>query len=101
MPRVLILPALLTTALVVACGPVSPELAARQCEERANAAAGPTGSASIGINNKGKVSTGIEIGVTSDYIRQRDPYVVYEECVIAKSGQPPIRPLVLREGLLR
>ena len=101
MSRILIAPALLVAATLAACGPVSPELAARQCEERANAAAGPTGSASIGINNKGKVSTGVEIGVTSDYLKGRDPYEVYEQCVIAKSGQPPIRPLVLREGLLR
>ena len=101
MPRLLILPAILLTATLAACGPVSPELAARQCAERANAAAGPTGEASIGINNMGKVSTGFEIGVSSDYLKGRDPYAVYEDCVIAKSGQPPIRPLVLREGLLR
>lgn len=99
--RRLIAPALLATALLAACGPVSPELAARQCEDRANAAAGPTGEVGIGINNRGKVSTGIEIGVTSDFIRGRDPQAVYEDCVIAKTGQPPIRPLVLREGLLR
>lgn len=92
---------LLSLTAVAACGPVSPELAARQCEDRANAAAGPTGEVSVGINNRGKVGGGVEFGVTSDYIRGRDPYRVYEECVIAKTGQPPIRPLVLSEGLLR
>ena len=60
-----------------------------------------TGEIGIGINSNGKVSSGIEIGVTSDYLRGRDPYVVYEECVRAKTGEGPIRPLVLREGLLR
>lgn len=84
-----------------ACGPVSPELAARQCEERANAALGPTGEVGIGINNKGKVGGGIEIGVTSDYLRGADPYQVYESCVRQKSGQGPIRPLVLEPGLFR
>ncbi len=86
---------------LMSCGPVSPELAARQCEERANAAVAPTGEVGIGINSDGKVGTRFEIGVTSDFIKGRDPYVVYEECVIQKSGQPPIRPLELETGLLR
>ena len=93
--------ACLTLLALAACGPVSPELAARQCEERANAAVAPTGEVGIGINNKGKVSTAFEIGVTSDYLRGADPYQVYEDCVRQKSGQGPIRPLVLDEGLLR
>lgn len=86
---------------LAACGPVSPELAARQCEERANAAVAPTGEVGIGINNRGKVSTGIKVGVTSDYLRGADPYQVYEDCVRQKTGQGPIRPLELDEGLLR
>lgn len=97
-------PQILTVASFLAlasCGPMSPEAAARVCEDRANAAAGPTGEASIGISSDGDVGAGIEIGVTSDYLRGRDPYEVYEECVIAKSGQPPVRPLVLEPGLLR
>ena len=93
--------ALLGLLPLLACGPVSPELAARQCEERANAAVAPTGEVGIGINSDGKVGTRFEIGVTSDFIKGRDPYAVYEECVIQKSGQPPIRPLVLETGLLR
>lgn len=86
---------------LLACGPVSPELAARQCAERADAAAGPTGEVSIGVNNRGKVGGGIEIGVSSDYLRGRDPQQVYEQCVIQKSGQPPVYEYVPRPGLLR
>lgn len=87
--------------ILVACGPVSPELAARQCEERANAAAGPTGEIGVGISSDGDTRGRIEIGVTSDYLRGRDPYEVYETCVREKTGQAPIRPLVLAPGLLR
>lgn len=86
---------------LAACGPVSPELAARQCEERANAAVAPTGEVGVGINSDGKVRSGIKIGVTSDYLRGADPYQVYESCVRQKTGQGPIRPLELDEGLLR
>ena len=73
---------------------MSPERAADVCEDRARAATGPTGEIGIGVGNKG-ASGSFEIGITSDYIRGRDPYVVYEECVRQKSGQGPIRPLVL------
>lgn len=96
-----IAPAIAALTLLAACGPVSPERAADICEDRANAAVGPTGEIGIGINNKGDARGSFEIGVTSDYIRGRDPYQVYEDCVRQKTGQGPIRPLELREGLFR
>lgn len=64
------------------------------CEERARAATGPTGEIGIGIGSEG-AQGGFEIGVTSDYIRGRDPYILYEDCVREKTGQGPIRPLEL------
>lgn len=79
---------------LVACGPVSPEAAARQCEDRARSAAGPRGEIGIGVGSDGFQSK-VEIGITSDYIAGRDPYVVYDQCVRQLSGQGPIRPLVL------
>lgn len=87
--------AILGALLLAACGPMSPERAADLCEDRARAAAGPTGEIGIGINNRGETRGSVEIGVTSDYIRGRDPYIVYEECVRQKTGQGPIRPLEL------
>ena len=78
-----------------ACGPMSPEAAARACEERARAATGPTGEVGVGITSRGKVESDWEVGVTSDFLYGRDPYQVYEDCVRQKSGQGPIRPLVL------
>ncbi|MEO1537039.1 MAG: hypothetical protein AAFR73_04855 [Pseudomonadota bacterium] len=86
---------LLVAALPLgACGPVSPERAADMCEERARAATGPTGEIGVGVGSDGAKGS-LEIGVTSDYILGRDPYIVYETCVREKTGQGPIRPLEL------
>lgn len=86
--------ALASALLLAACGPVSPERAAKICEDRARAATGPTGAVGIGIGTGGP-SGFLEIGVTSDYLLGRDPYLVYENCVRDKTGEPPIRPLAL------
>lgn len=87
--------ALVLLGVLSACGPVSPELAARQCEERARAAWRPTAEIGIGVGNRGAGGYA-EFGVTSDYLQGRDPYAVYDQCVRQKSGQGPIRPLVLQ-----
>lgn len=92
---------LLCLMVLASCGPVSPERAADMCEDRANAALGPTGELGIGISSNGGGHGSVEIGVTSDYIQGRDPYEVYESCVRQKTGQGPIRPLELRPGLFR
>lgn len=80
-----------------ACGPVSPELAARQCEERARAAAGPTGFVGIGVNDRGETRSKASITITSDFVRGFDPHELYGSCVRQKTGQDPIRPLDLDE----
>ncbi len=93
--------AVLVLIALSACGPMSPERAANVCEDRARAATGPTGEIGIGVGSDG-ASGSVEIGVTSDYIQGRDPYQVYEDCVRQKTGQGPIRPLVLEErGLFK
>lgn len=81
--------------VIAACSPISPERAADICEERARAATGPTGSVGIGISSDGKTRTSASIGISSDYIQGRDPYVVYDQCVRQKTGQGPVRPLDL------
>ena len=85
----------LGAACLAACGPISPERAAELCEDRAREAAGPTGEVSIGVNSDGEIISGFEIGISSDYLRGRDPQLIYEQCVWEKTGQGPIRPLVL------
>lgn len=85
-------------ALLAGCTlpPMDPFRAADLCEERARAAQGPTGSITIGANSQTGGFTSAEIGVTGDFLQGRDPLEVYESCVISRTGQPPIRPLVLR-----
>ncbi len=82
-------------ACLASCGPVSPELAADQCEEQARQAAGPTGSVGIGVNSSGEAVSSVEIGVTSDFLTGKDPRQIYDDCVFRKTGQGPIRPLRL------
>jgi len=77
--------------VLTACGPVSPERAARECEERARKAAGPTGQVRIGAGSGG-VTTGLELAVTTDFLKGRDPIAVYDDCVWSRTGQAPIRP---------
>ena len=95
MLRLLPIPLLLAT---IACTPVpqSPEQVAQACEERARAAQGPTGNVTVGANSRTGLFTGIEIGVTGDYLAGRDPVAVYTDCVVRRSGQQPYRPPVLR-----
>lgn len=89
--------ALLSVLALAACAPVSPELAAKKCEERARAAASPiSGTAEFGVSNDGIVSDlDVNIALSSDYVQGRDPYIVYDQCVRDLSGQGPIRPLIL------
>ena len=82
--------------MLAACGPISPERAAEICEERAQAAQGPTGGVTIGTNSNSGPFGRVEIGVSSDFIAGRDPVEVYEQCVFDRTGTGPIRPPVLR-----
>jgi hypothetical protein len=93
------LPILLPAALLLAaCEPVplDPERAARLCEERAQAAQGPTGSITLGANSDDGFFSGAEIGLSGDFLTGRDPQEVYRECVIARTGALPVRPPRLR-----
>ena len=74
---------------LAACAPLPLEVAEQQCLEQARAAMGPTGSATVIMDNRGHVSTGITLGISSDYLLGRDPQQVYEECVYRLSGQMP------------
>lgn len=76
--------------------PPDPEVVARECEERARAAQGPTGSVTIGTNSNTGPYSGVEVGITSDFLLGRDPNEVYAECVQSRTGAAPIRPPDLR-----
>lgn len=84
-------PILLVPLLLIGCGPVSPEAAARMCEQEARAARGPTGVIYGGATSDGP-RAGAQVTVSTDYLLRRDPMQVYDSCVRRKSGQGPIRP---------
>jgi hypothetical protein len=96
MKRVLLLIA--GAGLLAACEPVpvDPERAAQACEQRAQAAQGPTGAVTIGASSDDGPFGGVAIGVSGDYLAGRDPLAVYEECVVDRTGALPIRPPRLR-----
>lgn len=81
--------------LFASCGPIDPGLAADQCEERARQADGPFGELQVGTL-RGRAAGSFEVGITSDYLSGRDPFEVYDTCVRAKTGQGPVRPLILQ-----
>lgn len=93
---VALIPATLGLALLSACAPVSPAEAERICFERARLAAAPRGEVGIGINSRGQTASRLELNLSSDYIRGRDPSAVYDSCVYQKSGQLPSQPLYSR-----
>ena len=89
---------ILLLLVLAACTPVpdSPERVAEICEDKARAAQGPTGGVTVGTNSRTGGFAGVEIGVSSDFIRGRDPLEVYSQCVFDRTGAAPIRPPVLR-----
>lgn len=85
--------ALVVMSVLGACAStlLPPEEAALVCEERARQAQRPSGSLTLGANSSGRSHAGISIGVTSDFLARRDPSAVYEDCVLQRSGLPPVR----------
>lgn len=88
---------LMLVALAACEAPLlSPEMAAEVCEQRAREAQAPTGNVTVGANSRTGGFGGVSIGVTSDYLMGRNPLQVYEDCVLTRSGLPPIRGPLLR-----
>lgn len=84
---------LIPLLLLAACGPIPVAEAERQCFERARLAQQPRGEVSVGVNSNGKAAGGLELAISSDYLMGKDPSAVFDSCVMAKSGEPPSRPL--------
>ena len=86
---------LASVLLLAACGTITPERAAQQCEERAQAAMGPSGKVTVGANSQAGGFASASFTISSDYLAGRDPYEVYRTCYVEKIGQEPYRPPVL------
>lgn len=74
---------------------VSPGRAYEQCSERARLAERPRGSVGLGVGSGGNALGSLEMTVTSDFLRGRDPYVVYDQCFRRLTGAGPTQPLIL------
>lgn len=98
MRRAALIPTICLIGVAAACTPppVDPARVAAQCEERARAAAGPTGSVTVGANSRTGAYSGFEVGITSDYLAGRDPAEVYAQCYFARTGSYPATPPSLR-----
>lgn len=85
-------------AVLTGCSlpPPTPEQAAARCEERARDAQAPNVGLTLGVNSNSGAFTKGSIGISSDFIRGRDPLAVYESCVFDLTGEAPIRPPRLR-----
>lgn len=83
--------ALCAPLILLACGPVPVQQAERECLDRARLAQKPQAEIFIGMNNKGETLTGGSFGVSTDYLKGRDPSAVFTECVKDRSGQFPTR----------
>lgn len=90
--------ALMCALSLAACAPspMDPVRAAEECEIRARAAQGPTGNVSMGVNSQTGPFVDASVGITSDFVQGADPLAVYQSCVMRLTGNPPIRPPMLR-----
>ncbi|MFD2104649.1 hypothetical protein ACFSKJ_14685 [Tabrizicola soli] len=88
--------ALIPCLLLLACGPMTMAEAERQCFERARLAQQPRGTLGVGVGSGGHAAGAVELEVSSDFLLGRDPSAIYETCVMARTGEPPSRPLYAR-----
>lgn len=77
---------------LVACGPVSMDVAERQCFADARMAIGPHGKVGVGMGKKGLAGI-IDVTISSDYLLGHDPAQIYADCIYRKTGQRPDVPL--------
>ncbi|CAM3176158.1 hypothetical protein PANO111632_06595 [Paracoccus nototheniae] len=88
-------------AVVAACGPVPVDQAERVCLRDAQLAERPRGSIAMGVGS-GSGGTrsygGLELEISSDYIRGRDPSDVFNRCVMRRAGRMPDRVLADQPG---
>ena len=77
------------------CAPVPVDVAEQRClaQMQQGPARGTSGSVAIGVDNRGRVSTGLTIGVSTGFASGGDPVQAFNSCVFNASGQMPRAPL--------
>jgi len=85
--------AMLLPLILAGCGPVPVAQAERDCLERARLAERPHGTLRMGTSSRGGMRGRLDLDISSDWLAGRDPSAVFDECVVARSGRMPRRPL--------
>ena len=88
-------------AVLAACGPVPVDQAERICLRDAQLAERPRGNVAMGVGSGSGGTRGygrLELEISSDYVRGRDPSDVFNRCVLRRSGQMPVRVLADQPG---
>ncbi len=76
---------------LVACGPVPIDQAERACASAAHLAQKPQTSIGVQVNSDGTTQIGGSFGISTDYLKGRDPNDVFRACVQDRSGQVTTR----------
>lgn len=84
-------PLVLAFLPLIACGPVPIDQAERECASRAHLAQKPQSSIGILFNSNGTTQVGGSIGISTDYLKGRDPNDVFRACVQDRAGQVTTR----------
>lgn len=71
---------------LIACVPVTLDQAERACAPRAHLAQKPQTSIGVQFNSDGTRQIGGSFGVSTDYLKGRDPNDVFRACVQDRSG---------------
>lgn len=94
--------ALALVGTLAACGPVPVEQAELTCLRDAELAVRPRTNVALGVGTGFDGGTrgfgSLSVEMSGDYLRGRDPSLVYDRCVRQRSGQPPRRPLAEQPG---
>lgn len=76
---------------LIACGPVTLDQAERDCAPRAHLAQKPQTSVGVMFNSDGTTQVGGTFGISTDYLKGRDPNDVFRACVFDRTGQVTTR----------
>lgn len=93
--RVILISAVVATGLTACASSkqIPVEQAMAQCRDGVHHTVKPNISIGVGVGGGGKVRGGLGVGLSTDQVRRPNSQEEYENCVIAKSGEKPTRPL--------
>jgi len=86
---------MLSLLLLAACAPLPPDRGADICEAKVNEDRAPRSQVTVGVNSNSGGFINASIDFSPPSLAETDPEAAYRQCVVSRTGQPPIRPLIL------